>query len=98
MSEELRVVAIDDNPATLEVVVRILAPHGYVVRTAAGLAEAMALLAREPAGAVDRGLPGLGFAEFAAEICQHLLIAEPARTATSTATAPPTGPTPLEGE
>lgn len=26
------------------------------------------------------------------------LLAEPARTATSTATAPPTGPTPLEGE
>jgi len=60
VSEELRVVAIDDNPATLEVVVRILAPHGYVVRTAAGLAEAMALLAREPADVVitDMRMPG----------------------------------------
>ncbi|BDV00647.1 acetoacetate metabolism regulatory protein AtoC [Thermodesulfomicrobium sp. WS] len=60
MSEELRVVAIDDNPATLEVVARVLAPHGYVVRTAAGLAEAMALLAREPADVVitDMRMPG----------------------------------------
>lgn len=60
MSEELRVVAIDDNPATLEVVARVLAPHGYAVRTAAGLAEAMALLAREPADVVitDLRMPG----------------------------------------
>ena len=60
MSEKLRVVAIDDNPATLEVVARVLAPHGYAVRTAAGLAEAMALLAREPADVVitDLRMPG----------------------------------------
>jgi DNA-binding NtrC family response regulator len=60
VSEKLRVVAIDDNPATLEVVARVLAPHGYAVRTAAGLAEAMALLAREPADVVitDLRMPG----------------------------------------
>jgi len=60
VSEKLRVVAIDDNPATLEVVARVLAPHGYAVRTAAGLAEAMALLAREPADVVitDMRMPG----------------------------------------
>lgn len=60
MSEPLRILAIDDNPTTLEVIARILAPHGYQVRTAAGLSEARPLLERDPADVVitDFRMPG----------------------------------------
>lgn len=60
MSAGLGILAVDDNPATLEVVARLLAPHGHRVRTAASLAEAVDLLRREPADLVitDLRLPG----------------------------------------
>ncbi len=60
MKGRLRIIAVDDNPSTLEVVARLLSPHGHTVRTAASLGEAMGMFHQTPADLVitDLRMPG----------------------------------------
>jgi DNA-binding NtrC family response regulator len=59
--EAIRAVVVDDDATSLRSVERILAARGFTVGTATGGAEAIALLAREPADVVllDLVMPGL---------------------------------------
>ncbi|HZW08959.1 MAG TPA: sigma-54 dependent transcriptional regulator [Phycisphaerales bacterium] len=68
-----RILVVDDAAATREILERNLRAEGYEVRTAPGVAEALAVLGREPVDLVvtDLRMPGADGLELVRHIRQH---------------------------